>query len=86
MKLMPNLSFQYFNDLLKRSMRSSYRMNLDQAREAYLAWGSFLKFGFNGTFDFITQVNIPFRNEANLTFNVPSSPNQIFVEGELIIT
>ena len=83
MKLMPNLSFQYFNDLLKRSMRSSYHMNLDQAREAYLAWGSF---GFNGTFDFITQVNIPFRNEANLTFNVPSYPNQIFVEGELIIS
>ena len=59
---------------------------LDQAREAYLVWGSFLKFGFYGTFDFITQANLPFRNGANLTFNVPSYPNQIFVEGELIIT
>ena len=39
-----------------------------------------------GTFDFITQANLPFRNGANLTFNVPSYPNQIFVEGELIIT
>ena len=54
---------------------------LDQARESYLARGSFFKFGFYGKFDFITQANLPFRNGANLTFNVPPDSNQIFVEG-----
>ena len=42
----------------------------------YVAFSEYMNF---------TQANLPFRNGANLTFNVPSYSNQIFVEGELII-